>query len=192
MKSVLTIILLVLAFIFPYSASSHCSIRTLKNVCDICEERAIEKLQADSVPAQCPEVMCPEPSLACVKPNSFEPFLRTNYTLIAMIWQDLPDVIFKLNISRNNLTSNSFNYDVRYENFRMALKESTGFLFYDIVNFNLPFNDGDKTYLYNCIGSINRSSILEGVCSTVTIDDQGNGKTYGWSFTAVPNESPLQ
>ena len=85
MKSVLTIILLVLAFIFPYSASSHCSIRTLKNVCDICEERAIEKLQTDSIPAQCPEVMCPETSLACVKPDSFNPFLRTSYTLTAMI-----------------------------------------------------------------------------------------------------------
>lgn len=192
MKLVLSIIILVLTFIFPYIASSHCSIRTLKNVCEICEEHALEKLQADSIKTQCPEITCPEPSLACVRTDSFDPFLRSSYTLTAMVWQDLPDVIFKLSISKNNIVPNTFNYDVRYENFRMALKDSIGFLVYDIVNFNLPLNDGEKTYSYNCIGNIDNNSFLKGVCSTVISDEEGNGKTYGWSFTAAPSSNPLQ
>lgn len=51
------------------SAKSRCKIETLRNVCQICEERALSKLDTDSV---CPEVKCPEVSKNCTELNSFD------------------------------------------------------------------------------------------------------------------------
>ncbi len=193
MKLIALTLLVILSFILPDAAHSNCSIRTLKNVCDICEERALEKLGTDSASnGQCPEIKCPEPSLACVRLDSFKPFLKGSYTLVAMVWQDLPDVVFKIDISERAPTPNTFFYDVRNQNFKMALKDSVGFILYDVVNFNLPFGSGEKTYSYNCIGSINNDSAIEGVCSTVATDEEGNSLTYGWPFIAHPSDNPLQ
>ena len=173
------------------SSFARCSVDTLRNVCNICEERALSKLNTDSICPACPEVNCPQSSLACIKPNSFVNFLSSNYTLNAMIWSGQPDLIFKLAISKDNDFTGTFKYDVRYRNFRTAVSDGTGFLFYDVVNFNLPLEIDDKFYSYNCIGGVDNSSSLKGSCSTITKDDSGTVQLYGFSFIATPDETPL-
>lgn len=174
------------------SALARCSIDTLRNVCSVCEERALDKLSTDSVCPICPEVNCPQVSHACIKPNSFENFLNSSYTLNAMIWDGEPDMVFKLNISKEDDFTGTFKYDVRYRNFRTAVTGSIGFLLYDVVNFNLPLELGDKVHSYSCIGGIDNSSVIKGLCSTIAQDDTGTTKSYRFSFTALPNLSPLQ
>ena len=191
----LIIILLSLAavLITQTSANARCSIDTLKNVCTICEERALNSLSLDSACPVCPEVTCPKASQACIRLNSFEPFLSSNYTLTGMIWQDVQDdVLFKLNIAKNENTSSTFNYEVRYDNFRIALQNGMGLLLYDIVSFSLPVSYGEGLLSYNCIGAIDNTSIFQGVCSTIANDGAGNPRPYSWTFTAIPNSNPLQ
>ncbi len=188
---ILIIILLTTESLYM-SSFARCSIDTLKNVCDVCEERALSKLNTDSICPACPEVNCPQPSQACIKLNSFENFLSSNYTLNAMIWSGQPDEIYKLSISKSTDFNGAFNYDVRYKNFRTAAAGNTGFLLYDIVNFNLPLQLGDKLYSYNCIGGIDNTSSLKGVCSTIAQDDFGTVNVYSFPFTALPSSSPLQ
>ena len=173
-------IIVLLAFSIPGEAKGNCSIRTLRNVCEICEERAVSK-----------EVSCPQASLACIQADSFHPFLKANYTLSGMLGEE--EAIFKLNITRDLEFPIRFNYEVRYQNFRTALQNGRGFLIYDIVNFNLPVVVDQNLYSYNCIGVIDNTSNINGVCSTLApgtgIDDL---ELYSWGFTALPNTSPLQ
>ena len=176
----------------PISTKAKCSIRTLKNVCNICEERALEKLSIDSACPVCPEVNCPAQSHACIQQNSFEPFLKQNYTLIAMIWQDQDDVLFKLNITKNTLDPRVFNYEVRYRNMHPVIRNSRGFLTYDIVNFNLPMEIGERFYSFNCNGGIDLNSTLNGSCSTIAPDNKGTPTLYSFEFVALPTRTGIQ
>lgn len=196
-----TLILVILTAIvntvtFPISTLAACQIRTLKQVCDLCEERAINKLtsklETDSIQTQPQEINCPATSLACIQSDSFKDLLKTNYTLTAKIFEGEEDTLFKLEITKDQNISSKFKYNVRYRNFRLVIQDSPGFLVYDIVNFNLPVTIGDKLFSYNCIGSIDNTSTLKGVCSTVAPDENGIVKPYSFSFNGIPNSSPLQ
>ncbi len=190
--SALVIFLLILSVFVQTTAFARCSIKTLRNVCEVCEERALTKLDTDSVCPTCPEVNCPTASLACIKLDSFEPFLKSNYTLSTNLPEGDSDISFKLNISKNNQIKGLFKYDVRAQNFRTVIEENTGFLFYDLVNFNLPITLGGKLFSYNCIGSIENTSVITGICCTIPPDEGNKPKSYSFQFTAVPNESPLR
>jgi len=174
------------------SVSSRCSINTLRNVCEICEERALSNLSTDSVCPACPEINCPTASLACIKLDSFEPFLKPNYTLSTNLPEGISDISFMLNISKNNQTKGAFQYDVRGQNFRTVIQENTGFIFYDLVNFNLPVQIGEELYSYNCIGSIDTTSAINGICSTIARNEEREPASYSFQFTALPSDSPLQ
>ncbi len=188
---ILSIILLT-AESFYMNSFARCSIDTLRNVCNVCEERAISKLDTDSVCPTCPEVNNTQVSQACIMLDSFSNFLSSNYIINAMVWSGEPDVIYKLSIAKNNDFTGNFTYDLRYADFRTAITGSTGFIFYDIVNFNLPLELEDKVYSYNCIGGIDNTSSLKGVCSTIAKDDYGLSTTYSFLFTGTPASSPLQ
>ena len=188
------LLLILLAYAGSLGVHAACSIRTLKNVCDICEERGLKKsnLGTDSLPAECPKVNCPEPSLACIKVDSFEPFLKSSYTLTAMVYSNEDDILFKLNTSKDPSSPQQFSYDVRYQNFRTVIQNSTGFIMYDVVNFNLPLYNGESVLSYNCIGGIDNSSTIKGICSTIANNESGNPQSYGFQFVATPNSSPLE
>ena len=182
---------------FPLPANSACSVRTLKNVCDVCADRAVSKLNTnalstDSVSPNSQQVNCPSVSQACIQHDSFHAFLRQSYTLSAMVWEDQPDVLFRLNITRNENFPDTFTYDVRYKDFTLGVKDSTGYIIYDIVNFNLPFQVDDKFYSLNCIGGIDNTSVITGVCSTIDLDETNVTNVYRFPFTALPNTNPLQ
>ena len=80
MKKIITLSFLILwgiiTVIIPVQA--NCSIRTLKNVCDICEERALKKanLNVDSANQNQPEVNCPTSSFSCIQQDTFIPLLK--------------------------------------------------------------------------------------------------------------------
>ena len=195
MKNLLLIVVfLLLAESIFSSAIARCSIDTLRNVCNICEERALSKteLKTDSACPACPEVNCPQVSQACIQVDSFTNFLASSYTVNAMIWDGEPDVTYKLNVSKNSEVIGSFKYDLRYNNFRTAVADSTGFIFYDIVNFNLPLDILGQTYSYNCIGTIDNTSQIKGLCSTIADDGEGKTTSYSFLFTAIPNSNPIQ
>ncbi|MBI3590779.1 MAG: hypothetical protein HY094_05300 [Candidatus Melainabacteria bacterium] len=175
-------------------ASATCSIRTLKNVCDVCEERGLKKsgLSTDSLPAEYPKVNCPEASLACIRTDSFGPFLKSSYTLTAMIDSNGDDVLFKLNTLKDPSSPQKFSYDVRSQNFRTVIQNGSGFIIYDVVNFNLPVYNGENILSYNCIGGIDNSSVIKGLCSTIANNGNGSLQLYGFQFTAIPNVGPLQ
>ena len=193
MKSwILETFLIILVVVSNFSpALATCSIRTLKNVCTVCEEKAVNKLNTDSACPVCPEVNCPAASLACIQTDSFAPLLKQSYTLTGTV-ENEQNVVFKLNISKNETSPSSFFYDVRYRNFQIAIKDSIGFLIYDVVNFNLPYEVGNQMYSFNCIGGIDTSSVLRGNCSTIYKDSTGTAQSYSFPFIATPDESPIQ
>ncbi|OGI18511.1 MAG: hypothetical protein A3B68_07135 [Candidatus Melainabacteria bacterium RIFCSPHIGHO2_02_FULL_34_12] len=180
-----------ISLVFPLSVNARCSIEALKNVCNICAERAESKLTTDSTCPVCPEINCPSPSLACIKLDSFQPFLKSSYTITSND-QNL-NFLFKLNIVKNDNNKNLFLYDVRYRNFRTITQNNFGYLLYDIVNFNLPIEYDDYLYSYNCTGAIDNTSVIKGTCSTIANDNAETGiQTYSWQFTAIPSDTPLQ
>lgn len=183
------IILLLFGLIPHQAAYAHCTPRTLKQVCTACRDTALSSLNTDSLCPACPEVNCPAISQACIQVDSFEPFLKKNYTISTNIGG--ADLVFKLNFLKNEESPGTFYYDVRSSNYRSLINNALGFLFYDIVNFNLPIPLGNKLFSYNCIGAIDNTSILKGVCSTVAQDEDGKSSTYGFQFTAIPSNSPL-
>ncbi|MBI1858062.1 MAG: hypothetical protein HYR97_02990 [Candidatus Melainabacteria bacterium] len=189
----LLVLFLISAEIFTTSdnALAACSIRTLKNLCTTCEERALEKLEIDSVCPSCPEVNCPTASLACIRTDSFNPLLKQRYTFVGTV-EGSQDVIFKLNISKNDDYTGAFSYEVRYKNFQIVAKNNVGFLIYDVVNFNLPYEIDKQLYSFNCIGGIDTNSIFQGGCSTIYKDSAGIVQSYGFPFIATPNDSPIQ
>ena len=196
--NIIKLLLLLCSFIItslalPVCAKSKCQIRTLKQVCDVCEERALNKLSTGSVCPQCPEVNCPAVSQACIRTDSFKPFLKSSYTLTAMIWEGHPDMVFKLNIIEGH-SPGTFLYDVRYRNFHIAISDNLGFLIYDVVNFTLPLSSGENNIVsYSCVGTIDNTSVLIGLCSSITRDSSDiNLKSYSFPFTAVPDSNVLQ
>ena len=194
-KTNLILLLLILTAIEISTISSPafatCSIRTLKNVSTVCGENAVTKLSTDSTCPVCPEINCPTASLACIMTDSFNPLLKPSYTITGTV-EDGQSVIFKLNISKNNDYTGSFFYDVRYRNFQIALKDNIGFLIYDVVNFNLPYEVGEQIYSFSCIGGIDTSSVLRGSCSTIYKDSAGITQSYSFPYIATPDESPIQ
>ena len=176
----------------PCSSFAKCSIQTLRNVCEVCEERALSNLSTDSICPKCPEVNCPTASLACIQLDSFEPFLKSNYTLSTNLPEGTTDISFKLNILKNDQVKGAFKYDIRNKNFRTVIEENTGFIFYDLINFNLPVQIGEELYSYSCIGSIDNTSAINGICSTIAPDEEKKPASYSFGFTALPNENPLQ
>lgn len=175
----------------PYNAQAKCSSNILRNVCNLCEDRALSKLNIDSVCPPCEVVNCPQPSLACIRPDSFEKFLDSNYTLAGIVTEE-NETIYRLNIRKEKELPGTFTYDVRLANFRPIVRDSVGFLLYDVINFNLPVVYNEEILSYNCIGVINNTSAFKGFCSTIAPDEEGNPKPYGFEFNALPNESPLQ
>lgn len=197
MKQAIKLLLILTLVLLATSTSVYaaCSTKTLRNVCNICEERALSNLDTDSVCPKtiCPEVSCPSISKACVRTDSFQHLLLPNYTLTAMLLsQDTNDLTYKLSISKDANISGIFNYDVRYLNFRTALENSVGFILYDVVNFNLPITQKDKVLSYNCIGGIDNISNINGICSTIAPNEAGNAQLYNFKFTAIPASNPLQ
>lgn len=172
---------------FVYSKSyAACSIKTLKQVCDVCEERAINKLDIDSVcpPQTCPEINCPAISKSCIQVDSFTHFLKPSYTISTKLGES--DFLFRINFSKNEDKTGVLQYDVRASNFRMLIDNAIGFLIYDIVNFNLPVIFGEALLSYNCIGVIDSESVIRGNCSTLSNNGEEKPVTYRWNFTAIP------
>lgn len=191
-------LLLLLSIFCNFNVSSYaedkCSTRVLKKVCDMCEERALNKLSTDSQsspPEVSGQVNCPTTSLACLQSDSYFPLLRENYTVSIMTTNE-SDLLYKLNISKDINTPQYFNYKVRYANFQTTLEKATGYLSYNLVNFNLPLQFNSNIYSYNCIGLINNVSIISGTCTTIAENDSGELQPYGSTFIAIPNFNPLQ
>lgn len=178
-------------FNIPSYAEDKCSTRILKKVCDLCEERALNKLSTDSQSPISGQVNCPTTSLACLQSDSYFPLLRENYT-ISIMTKNEADYLYKLNISKDISTPQYFNYKVRYANFQTALENATGYLSYNLVNFNLPLQFDSNVYSYNCIGLINNVSIISGTCTTIAENESGELKPYSSDFIAIPNFNPLQ
>ena len=152
MKKILALILLLLFInlFFSLRVNAACSTRTLKQVCDICEQRGLSKLSTDSKCPVCEPVNCPTASLACIRPDSFEGSLRTKYTLTTKLLDGENDIIFRINTVKSQDSPNTFSYDVRAQNYRVITSGGIGFIFYDIVTFALPVYSGTGLLSYNC------------------------------------------
>lgn len=174
----------------PSYASPGCSTRILKKICDVCEERALSKLNTDSVCPVCPEVNCPQVSYACIKTDTFVPLLKESYTLSATLDND--GLLLKLNFKKNEDSPTTLKYDVRSQNFRTLVSNAIAFIFYDLINFNVPLQLKDSLFSYNCLGVINNTSTISGLCSTLANDENNQPKYYGFQFTAIPNDSPIK
>ena len=163
-----------------------CSSRTLSKVCDACADTAINNLKIDSLCPKCPELNCPSVSQACIRLDSFAPFLKSGYTITKSTDEGIPELQFNLVISKSEEIPNLFSYDVRTPNLKLLVDGAFGFLVYDLINFNLPIRIEDIVLSYNCIGSIDNTSTLKGVCSTITNDKEGKPKPYSFLFTGFP------
>ena len=185
---VLTFLLLSLNLFFLLSANANCSTRILKQVCDVCEQRALTKLSTDSIKCPvCEPVNCPTASLACIKPDSFEGVLRSKYTLTTKLLDGVNDSIFRINTIKSQDSPNSFSYDVRTQNYRPIINDGVGFIFYDLVTFTLPVYSGTLLLSYSCTGVIDNVSVIKGYCSTAASSNNDPPKTYGGSFIAIPD-----
>ena len=193
MKKILALsfLLLFITLFFPLHANASCSTRILKQVCNLCEEKALSKLHADSVQQTCPvcePINCPTASLACIKRDSFEPLLRTKYTLTTKLLAGDDDLVFRIDTSQSQDSPNTFSYEVRGQNYRLINNDGTGFIFYDIINLTLPVYAGTQLLSYNCTGAIDNASVIKGYCSIVAQgSNDSEPKTYGGSFTAIPD-----
>ena len=185
------ILLLLFLITIPQPANAACSTRTLKQVCDICEQKALSKLHTDSVQQTCPicePVNCPTASLACTKPDSFAPIFKPRYTLTTKLLDGVNDIIFRISTTKSQDSPNSFSYDVKAQNYRTISSNGIGFIFYDVINFTLPVYSGTQLLSYSCTGLIDNSSIIKGYCSTISQSSNDTElKTYGGSFIAIPD-----
>ena len=187
-KTISTIGFAFLIFFLSLPADAACSIRTLKNICDVCEQRALNKLSTDSIKCPvCESVNCPTASLACIRPDSFEAVFRSKYTLTTQILDAKNDIIFRINTSKSQDSPNAFSYDVRAQNYREIINDGIGFIFYDIVNFTLPVYLNTKLLSYSCTGVIDNASVIKGYCSTAASSNNESPKTYGGTFIAIPD-----
>ena len=185
LKHLPAIITLFLSLTTVNSSIAKCSINTLRKVCDVCEEKAVSKLKTDSACPTCAK--CPSPSVTCIKLNSFSPFLKNSYSLALKTRDGEIEINFNLIIRKEESEPTSFSYDIRDRSYNPLVYESTGFLFYDLVNFNLPLSDGEKLYSYNCLGAIDNTSEIKGVCTTIANNESGEASAFGYLFSGVPN-----
>ena len=170
------------------TANANCSTRILKQVCDVCEQRALTKLSTDSTKCPvCEPVNCPTASLACMRPDSFEALLRSKYTLTTKLLDGVNDTIFRINTVKSQDSPNAFSYDVRAQNYRQIINDGIGFIFYDIVSFNLPVLVGTRLLSYSCTGVIDNSSVIKGYCSTAASSNNNPLKTFGATFISTPD-----
>lgn len=185
-KLILTVCLVcTLLFAWPQNLYAECPVSVLKNLCAACEERALSKLNLDSI---CPkqatqEFNCPSISKACVHYDSFLPFLKQKYTISANIGGT--NTLFYLNFKKNDDGYSIFNYDVRAQNQRSIITGATGYIYYDVVNFIIPLKYQDNYQPYSCIGIIDNTSTIKGSCTTTAKNGEGILTSYGWSFTAL-------
>ena len=189
MKKTLTLIFLVLSLnlFFHLSANANCSTRTLKQLCDVCEQRALNKLSTDSTKCPvCEPINCPTASLACIHTDSFQGLFRSKYTITGKFFDSDNDTIFRINTVKNQDSPNSFSYAVRNQNYREIINNGVGFIFYDIVSFTLPAYAGTQLLSYSCTGVIDNVSVIKGYCST-SISSNNETKTYGGSFISIPD-----
>ncbi len=182
-----TLVFILLNLLVPQVADANCSKRTLKQVCDICEEKAQSKLHPDASCPVCEKVNCPTASLACIRLDSFEALLKSKYTLTTKLLGDGGDLVFRINAAQSQDSPNTFSYETRGQNYKLINNDGFGFIFYDIVNFTLPVYAGTQLLSYNCTGAIDNTSIIKGYCSTITPDSNGQPQTYGGSFIAIPD-----
>ena len=181
------ILLLLLLITIPLAANAACSTRTLKQVCDICAEKAQSKLHTDTSCPVCEKVNCPTASLACIRLDSFEALLRSKYTLTTKLLGNGEDLVFRINTAQSQDSPNTFSYETRGQNYRLINNDGFGFIFYDVVNFTLPVYAETQLLSYNCTGAIDSSSVIKGYCSTITPNSNGQPQTYGGSFIAIPD-----
>ena len=187
MKLFLSFFLTINIFItFLTPAYGVCSSRILSKVCDACADTAISNLKIDSLCPKCPELNCPSISQACIRLDSFTPFLKSGYTITKNTDAGVSDLQFNLVISKNQENPNLFSYDVRTPNLKLLIDGAFGFLVYDLINFNLPVQTEGNVLSYNCIGSIDNTSTLNGVCSTIANNEEGKPKPYSFLFTGFP------
>ncbi len=186
---VLIFLFLTLSILLPLPVYANCSTRTLKQVCDVCEQRALNKLSTDSVKCPvCEPVNCPTASLACIRPDSFEALLRSKYTLTTKLLDGENDTIFRINTLKREDSPNAFSYDVRAQNYRQIINDGIGFIFYDIVTFTLPVYSGTQLLSYSCTGVIDSSSVIKGYCSCAASNNNNDEpKTYGGTFISIPD-----
>ena len=109
-KNLLIISFLILSCFIPKASNATCSTRTLKQVCDICEEKAQSKLHTDASCPVCEKVNCPTASLSCIKPDSFEALLRSKYTLTTKVLGDAEDLVFKIDTTQSQDSPNTFSF----------------------------------------------------------------------------------
>lgn len=185
-KTILTLCFVFLILLSLLPANAECSTRTLKQICDVCEQRILNKLSTDSTKCPvCEPVNCPTASLSCMRPDSFAALLRTKYTLTAKLFEGGNDTIFRINTVQSQGSPNSFSYDVRAQNYRPIINDGIGFIFYDVISFTLPVYSSTQLLSYSCTGIIDRDSVIKGYCSTVSSSDPP--KTYGATFIAIPD-----
>ncbi len=187
-KIILTIGFVSIISFFSIPANAGCSTRTLKQVCDICEEKAQSKLHIDTSCPVCEKVNCPTASLACIRLDSFEALLRTKYTLTAKLLGDGNDLIFRINTAQSQDSPNTFSYETREQNYHLINNDGIGFIFYDVLTFTLPVYAGAQLLSYSCTGIIDTVSVIQGYCSTVASSGNNDAqKTYGGTFIAIPD-----
>jgi len=186
-KIILTLSFVSIMFLFSIPANATCSTRILKQVCDVCAEKAQSKLHIDASCPVCEKVNCPTASLACIQLDSFKALLRSKYTLTTKLLGDGEDLVFRINTAQSQNSPNTFSYEARGQNYRLINNDGFGFIFYDVVNFTLPVYAGTQLLSYNCTGVIDRTSVIKGYCSTIAPNSNGQPQTYGGSFIAIPD-----
>lgn len=184
-KALLIILLIITTFILPTVANAACSTRVLKRVCDVCEERALSKLNTDSICPPCEPVNSPSTSLSCITLNSFEEYLKSTYAISSTQREILLN--FTASFVKNPGTPGIFKYNIWDANNKLTVSNNSAFLLYDVVNFSLPIISGNVIFSYDCTGGIDNNSVIKGVCSTIAQDENGTPSSFGFPFIAVPN-----
>ena len=184
-KTLLIILLIITTFILPTVTNAACSTRVLKRVCDVCSERALSKLDTDSICPPCKTVNPSSTSLSCITLSSFEKYLKSTY-LISSTKRETP-LNFTASFIKNPGTPGIFKYNIWDANNKLTVSNNSAFLLYDVVNFSLPIISGNVIFSYNCTGGIDNNSVIKGVCSTIAQDEDGTPSPFGFPFVAVPN-----
>ena len=171
------------------TAQAACPTRILKQVCEVCQQTALTKLQTDAS-VKCPvcePVNCPTASLSCIKPDSFSGSLRTRYTITTNLLGTDNDLTLRFNTLKSQDSQNAFSYEVRAQDYRLINNDGFGYIFYDIVSFSLPVYIGSQLFSYTCTGGIDSSSVIKGYCSTIAPNTNGQPQTYSGSFIGIPD-----
>ncbi len=206
-------LVLLTAFIFSLPSYSACSSRQLNKVCVTCRNGALNSSQCMATPTSstcpsCPTTTCPTsptcpptttvncpvcpscpPQTSCPTleetNQGLQKFLASSYRVTLNVIQGQTDN-FQLTIfGRDNVAS--FKYDVTDLSTFKVLRNGAGSIYFGEVSFLLPLNNGGFLFPIECVGVVNKNSVITGNCVGIQTTSDGNFKIAGGQFTAFPN-----